>query len=204
MFNRLVVVVILALAVLISTTAIAEDSLDGNVKILVHGVNGSGPVVLSGWLIGVNLAQDPSKWFVAIGLQFNGENGWLGVHAGMLIADKQVIFVPEIRGAYNGEKYSFFTNIQWIDPGNSTQGAYLFLQGNRAIVKGIRLGLEAENTWKHEVEVRILATGPQWVRTSAAGPQLVFNFGEKMTCVASYQFVNEGKPHVWVRMAFSF
>ncbi|KKU89811.1 MAG: hypothetical protein UY20_C0005G0025 [Candidatus Yanofskybacteria bacterium GW2011_GWA1_48_10] len=65
MFNRLVVVVILALAVLISTTAIAEDSLDGNVKILVHGVNGSGPVVLSGWLIGVNLAQDPSKWFRA-------------------------------------------------------------------------------------------------------------------------------------------
>ena len=193
LFNRLVVVVMLALAVFTPTAAIAGDGLvDGNVRLALHGTDGSGPVSLSGWVIAPNISQDSSKWFVAVGPQFNGKNWWLDLNAGALVINKKVVFVPEVRGSCTWEKYSFFSHLQWIDPGKSSQGGYFFLQGNRLIIKGIRLGIETENTWKHGG------------RSLAIGPQVVFVLGKHAAITASYQFVNQGKRHVWLRVAFSF
>ena len=197
-------VVLAALAALSAPVSAEEEardssSVDSNTRLLFHGTNGDGPVSLSGWIIGANLSQDPSKWFAAVGPHLSGKNWWLDLNAGALFVDKKVIFVPEARGSYDGEKYDFFANLQWIDPtgnavdlnGNFVEGTYLFIQGNRVIVSGVQFGLETENTWKHGT------------RALSVGPQLIFSLG-KMTCTFSYQFVNKGKRHMWVRAAFSF
>jgi len=189
-------VAMLVIAVLTSSATAEEkakdSSIGGNIRLLLHGTNGDGPIVLSGWLIGANLTQDPNKWFVAVGPQLNGKNWWADFNAGALITKTSIAFVPEIRAAYTGEKYSFFTNLQWIDPGHSTQGGYLFLQANRIVVKDIRLGLETENTWKQH-----------GTKALSVGPQLVFSFG-KVTYTVSYQFASQGKRHLWIRTALSF
>ncbi|HEY4513386.1 MAG TPA: hypothetical protein VJH06_02635 [Candidatus Paceibacterota bacterium] len=186
MFNRLVVVVVfLTLAV----SAIASDI---NTKLLIHGTSGDGPVTLNGWLIGTNLGSGPHKWLLSAGPRFNGEKGWLEFNAGALIVSNTIVFVPEFRGSYTAKPYSFFTNLEWINPGNSTQGVYLFLQGSRAVGRRIRIGLETEDTWKHGATVLTV------------GPQIVFVLGRKASIVSSYQFTNGKEDHAWARLVFSF
>ena len=182
--SRLIVVVMI---LTLASTAIAEDI---DTKLLIHA-SGDGTVTLNGWLVGTNPGREHEKWFLSAGPRFNGKGWWLEFNAGALIANDTIVFVPELRGSYTAKPYSFFANLEWLGPGTATQGVYLFLQVNRTVGK-IKLGLEAEDVWKHGSTVL------------AAGPQITVVLRKHTSVVSSYQFTNGKEDQIWTRLVFSY